>query len=134
MLEISWLATLVATVLAFALGGLWYGPLFGKAWMAEHGFTEQQLAKDFNPAKTYGLTAVLAALSAIVFGIFLAMLGAHSALFAAGFGFSAGLFWVAASIGTNYLFERSSLKLFLINGGYHVVRFSLMGSAFGLLG
>ena len=134
MLEISWLATLVATVLAFALGGLWYGPLFGKAWMAEHGFTEQQLAKDFNPAKTYGLTAVLAALSAIVFGIFLSMLGEHSALFAAGFGFTAGLFWVAFSIGTNYLFERSSLKLFLINGGYHVVRFSLMGSAFGLLG
>lgn len=134
MLEISWLATLVATVLAFALGGLWYGPLFAKAWMAEHGFTEEQLAKDFNPAKTYGLTAVLAALSATVFGIFLSMLGKHSALFAAGFGFTAGLFWVAFSIGTNYLFERSSLKLFLINGGYHVVRFTLMGSAFGLLG
>ena len=134
MLEISWLATLVATVLAFALGGLWYGPLFGKAWMAEHGFTEEQLAKDFNPAKTYGLTAVLAALSAVVFGIFLALLGERPPLFAAGFGFSAGLFWVAASIGTNYLFERSSLKLFLINGGYHVVRFTLMGAAFGLLG
>ncbi len=134
MPEISWLATLVATALAFALGGLWYGPLLGKAWMAEHGFTEEQLSKDFNPAKTYGLTAVLAALSAVVFGIFLSMLGEHSALLAAGFGFSAGLFWVAASIGTNYLFERSSLRLFLINGGYHVVRFTLMGAAFGLLG
>ncbi len=134
MPEISWLATLVATLLAFALGGIWYGPLFSKPWMAEHGFTEEQLAKDFNPAKTYGLTAVLAALSAIVFGIFLSMLGEHSALFAAGFGFTAGLFWVAFSIGTNYLFERSSLRLFLINGGYHVVRFTLMGAAFGLLG
>jgi MFS family permease len=134
MPEISWLPTLVATALAFALGGLWYGPLLGKAWMAEHGFTEEQLTKDFNPAKTYGLTAVLAALSAVVFGIFLSMLGEHTALFAVGFGFSAGLFWVAASIGTNYLFERSSLRLFLINGGYHVVRFTLMGAAFGLLG
>jgi hypothetical protein len=134
MLDISPAATLVATALAFALGGLWYGPLFGKAWMAEHGFSEEQLTKDFNPAKTYGLTAVLAALSAIVFGIFLGLLGQHTALFAVGFGFSAGLFWVAASIGTNYLFERSSLKLFLINGGYHVVRFTLMGGAFGWLG
>ena len=133
MPEISWLATLVATVLAFALGGVWYGPLFSKAWMAEHGFSEEQLAKDFNPAKTYGLTAVLSALSAVVFGIFLGLLGDHSPLFAVGFGFSAGLFWVAASIGTNYLFERSSLRLFLINGGYHVVRFTLMGAAFGWL-
>ena len=134
MPEIAWLPTLVATALAFALGGLWYGPLFGKAWMAEHGFTEEQLAAGFNPAKTYGLTAVLAALSAVVFGIFLGLLGEHSPLFAVGFGFSAGAFWVAASIATNYLFERSSLGLFAINGGYHVVRFTLMGAAFGWLG
>lgn len=134
MPEFSWLATLVATALAFGLGGVWYGPLFGKAWMSEHGFTEAQLQKDFNPAKTYGFTAVLAALSAIVFGVFLGLLGEHTALFAVGFGFSAGLFWVAASIGTNALFERSTLRLFLINGGYHVVRFTLMGAAFGWLG
>jgi hypothetical protein len=134
MPEIAWLATAVATALAFALGAVWYGPLFGKAWMAEHGFSTEQLTQDFNPAKTYGLTAVLAAASAIVFGIFLGLLGERAPLFAVGFGFSVGLFWVAASIGTNYLFERSSLTLFLINGGYHVVRFTLMGVAFGLLG
>jgi len=134
MPEISWLATAVATALAFALGGVWYGPLFGNAWMAEHGFTQEQLTKDFNPGKTYGLTALLAAASAIVFGIFLELLGPHTPLFAVGFGFSAGLFWVAASIATNYLFERSTARLFLINGGYHVARFTLMGAAFGWLG
>ncbi len=134
MLEISWLPTLVATALAFALGAPWYGPLFGKSWMAEHGFSEEQLTRNFNPAKTYGLTAVLAVLSSSVFGIFLGLLGERSPLFAVGFGFSVGSFWVAASIGTNYLFEGSSLRLFLINGGYHVVRFTLMGAAFGWLG
>ncbi len=134
MPDVSLVATLVATVLAFALGGVWYGPLFGKAWMAEHGFTEEQLRADFDPAKTYGLTAVLAALSAFAFGCFLALLGERPALFAVGFGFTVGVFWVAASIATNSLFERSSLRLFLINGGYHVVRFTLMGAAFGLLG
>ena len=45
MSDLSPLATLVASVLAFALGGLWYGPLFGNAWMAEHGFTKEQLEK-----------------------------------------------------------------------------------------
>lgn len=134
MPEISWLATLAATAIAFALGGVWYGPLFGEAWMAEHGFSEEKLREGFDPARTYGLSAVLAALSALVFGIFLALLGERSPLFAVGFGFSAGLFWVAASIATNALFERSSLRLVLINGGYHVARFTLMGAAFGWLG
>ncbi len=29
----NWWAILVATVVAFVLGGLWYGPIFGKAWL-----------------------------------------------------------------------------------------------------
>jgi hypothetical protein len=41
---------------------------------------------------------------------------------------------VSGSIATNYVFERSSLRLWLINGGYHTVRFALIGLAFGLLG
>ena len=35
-----------------------------------------------------------------------------------------GLHWVAASFGINYLFERKSFTLFLVNGGYHTVQFS----------
>ena len=31
---LNWLAVLAATVAGFMLGGLWYGPLFGKAWLA----------------------------------------------------------------------------------------------------
>jgi hypothetical protein len=34
---------------------------------------------------------------------------------------------VAASFGINYLFERRSLKLFLINGGYHTLQFTIIG-------
>jgi hypothetical protein len=29
--DINWLAVLVAAVVTFVLGGLWYGPLFGMA-------------------------------------------------------------------------------------------------------
>ena len=55
----SLLATLLATVLSFVLGGLWYGPVFGKAWMRLVGVTEATLRQNFNPAKTYGITFVL---------------------------------------------------------------------------
>jgi hypothetical protein len=125
-------ATLVATVLSFALGGLWYGPLFGKAWMEENGFTAESLTKDFNPLKLYGTTFVLSALASYVFGMFL---GPDPDLaFAVGAGLAAGVFWVAGSFATSYLFEGKTLRHFLINGGYHVVQFGLIGLAFGLLG
>jgi len=46
-------------------------------------------------------------------------------------GLMAGLFWVATAMGITYLFERKSLKLYLINAGYHVVTFTLMGLILG---
>ena len=41
---------------------------------------------------------------------------------------------VAASFGINYLFERKSLKLWMINGGYHTLQFTLFGLILSLLG
>jgi hypothetical protein len=46
----------------------------------------------------------------------------------------AGLCWVAPALATNHLFEGRSSTLILINGGYHAVRFTLIGAAFALLG
>ena len=42
-------------------------------------------------------------------------------------GFLAGAGWVATFVGTHYLFERKSFKLFLINAGYSVVALTIMG-------
>jgi len=47
-------------------------------------------------------------------------------------GFSVGLFWVATAMGTTYLFERKSLKLFAINAGYHISTFTIMGLILGM--
>jgi hypothetical protein len=60
MPQVSLLATLLATVLSFVLGGLWFGPLFAKTWMGLLGVSEATLREGFNPAKTYGVTFVLA--------------------------------------------------------------------------
>ena len=38
--EIHWLASAWPTVAGFRVGGLWYGPLFGKAWKAARGLTD----------------------------------------------------------------------------------------------
>ena len=131
MPEVNWIAIIVAAAASFLLGGLWYSPLlFAKAWQREAGITDEQL-KNANMAKIFGLAFLLCLLAAWMFATFL---GPRPSL-ALGFGagFSAGLFWVAASFGINYLFERRSFKLFLINGGYHTVQFTLIGGIISLL-
>jgi len=132
MPQISLVATLVATVAGFVLGALWYGPLFGKTWMAAGGFTQDQLRRDVNAGVAYGLTFVLGLVASFVFGLFL---GPHPSLaLGVGAGASAGLCWVATALATNYLFEGRRPALTFINGGYHAVRFTLIGLSFALLG
>ena len=132
MPQVSLLATLVATVAGFVLGALWYGPLFGKTWMAAGGFTQDQLRRDVNAGVAYGLTFVLGLVASFVFGMFL---GPHPSLaLGIGAGASAGICWVATALATNYLFEGRRVSLMFINGGYHAVRFTLIGLSFALLG
>ena len=128
--QINVWAVLAAGVSSLLLGAVWYSPvLFTRAWMRESGVTEEQ-ARAANPAKTLGLTFVLAVIGALVFALFL---GPNPApMFGASAGFAAGLFWVAGSFGINYLFEQRSLKLFLINGGYHTLQYTLIGLILGL--
>jgi hypothetical protein len=129
MPEVNWLAVLAAAISAFVLGGLWYSPaMFGKAWQRGAGLTDEQL-KGGNPAKIYGGAFVLSLIAAATFAMFLGKLPVAEAT---AYGFCAGLTWVAASFGINYLFERRSMPLFLVNGGYHTLQFTLYGVILGL--
>jgi hypothetical protein len=123
-------AILVAAVSAFAVGGLWYSPaLLGRAWMHRTGLTEADLARG-NPALTYGVSFVLALVAAAVLAMFLGPKPEFG--FAVGASVSAGVAWVGTSFGINYLFEKKSLGLFLINAGYHTVQYLIMGVILGL--
>ena len=131
MPEINWIAVIVAAVASFALGGLWYSPvLFGKVWQREAGISDEKL-KQGNMVKIFGLSLVLSLLAAWNFANFLGP--RPSIVFGTAVGASAGLLWVASSFGINYLFERKSFKLFLINGGYHTAQFAIIGLVLALL-
>ena len=132
MPDVSLVATLVGTVLSFALGALWYGPLFGKTWMAAVGLSMATIRRDVDPAKAYGLTFVLGFIACYTFGLFIGPdPGRAFAIVAGG---AAGVCLVATSLATNYLFEGRPPALILINGGYHTLRFVLFGVAFAFLG
>jgi hypothetical protein len=129
MPDVNWLAVLAAAISAFLLGGLWYSPaLFGRAWQRGTGLTDEQL-KGGNPGMIYGGAFVLSLVAAATFAMFLGKLPVAEAT---AYGFCAGLTWVAASFGINYLFERKSFGLFLVNGGYHTLQFTLYGLIIGV--
>jgi hypothetical protein len=124
-------AVLACAIANLMLGALWYSPmLFYKAWMKENNFTEEDIKKNFNPAKTYGLTLLFSLIISYNLAFFLGdektdMVWGTAAGFLAGFGFSALIFSIVG------LFERRSWKYILINGGYITVYFTLIGFILG---
>ena len=116
-------------VAAMLVGGLWYSPLlFGNAWKRLAHVSSEA---DSDPVVTYGGAFALLCLAALVFGAFV---GSDPTLeFALGAGASAGIAWAAGSLWISYLFEGRSFKLGLINGGYHIVQFTLFGLCFAIL-
>ena len=131
MPEVNWIAVALCGVSSLVLGGLWYSPaLFARSWQTAAGLSDEQ-ARSGNMAVIFGGAFLLSLVAAAVFAM---VLGSEMSLGAAtAAGFSAGLCWVAASYGINYLFERRPLKLWAINGGYHVLQFTLFGLILGLM-
>lgn len=153
-MEINWLAILVAALATLPIGFIWYNPkVFGTIWMNESGMTEEK-AKGANMLKVFGLTILFSFMIAFIlqmlvihqFGA-LGMTGGDPALAKPSFeafmadyghayrtfkhgalhGFMTGLFLALPIIGINSLFERKSWKYILINAGYFIVSFTLMG-------
>lgn len=69
---INYLAVLVAAVVTFVIGGLWYSPvLFDKPWRHLNALSEEQI-KASHTGLIFGLSFVAALISAYVLALFLA--------------------------------------------------------------
>jgi hypothetical protein len=131
MQQVNVIAVLLCAVSSLVLGGIWYSPLlFAKAWQRGAGLSDEA-AKSGNPVVIFGGAFVLSLIAAYVFAMFLG--NSMPLAGALGAGFSAGLCWVGASYGINYLFERRPFGLWAINAGYHTLQFTLFGLILGLL-
>ena len=126
-MALNWLAVVVAAVSAFVLGGIWYGPLFKTAWCREAGI--DMAAKPAHPARVFGTAFIAALVAAAAFAWWIGP--APELEYAVRRGVLAGLGIVAMSFGINYAFAGRSLKLWLIDGGYHTLQFALYGMILG---
>jgi hypothetical protein len=122
------IAIIAAALLGFAVGGLWYGPLFGKAWAAARGLSAEQLSAG-NMPMIFGLTFLLNLGSATALFHVFATVGAPDLGMAVMVAGGIALGFIVPALGVNYLFSRQTLRLFLIDAGYWLVIYVLMGLA-----
>jgi hypothetical protein len=124
--NLNWIATIVAALSTFIIGGIWYS-VFEKPWKAANNFTNEDLKKRKMPF-VFGLSFCLSLLMAVNLAIFI---GKQNLVFGTIAGFMTGFGWVVPGIAIISLFENRPLKYVLINGGYMIVSFTLMGAILG---
>ncbi|MFV0269101.1 MAG: DUF1761 domain-containing protein [Draconibacterium sp.] len=124
-------AVLVAALSAFIVGWLWYGPLFGKQWMKLNGFTEEMLREGggMSMPLIMIINYIATALAAFAIAMFIGSeADMHFGIFA---GFMIALFWIGTSRLNDVLYERKPFKLYLINLGYNLVIYTIIGAVLG---
>ena len=129
----AYLELIIAAVAAFLLGFAWYTVLFGKAWQAETGITDDQ-AKS-GAALTHGLAFVMMVVLAFAVNF---VIGLHdpaeqTLTHGAFHGMLSAALYGLPAVAINYLYQKKSLKLFLIDGGYLLAFMSLMGGVLAAL-
>ena len=118
--NLNYLAIIASSVIYFALGALWFGPLFGKLWLKLVGLSLTEEDKKnalFMFAKTFILDFVITFSVAVIIYL-LKPTTISSALQVSTL---IGLGFVAAPFLGNYMYAKRSMKLFAIEAGYHFV-------------
>jgi hypothetical protein len=134
-MEVNYLAIILGGLGAWALGALWYSPvLFSKAWQSELGLSDEKL-KNGNMALIFGLSLVCMIIMS--YGLSF-IIGAHpkeEMNFVHGFfhGCLAGTMFAATSIGINYLYQRKTIKLYLIDAVYQILMLGVSGGIMGAM-
>lgn len=129
----EYLEPVIGALAAFILGAVWYTALFGKVWQAETGLSDEEAQK--NMARTHGLAFLMMIVLSYAVNIIINYHDPADQTFVHGgfHGLMAGLFYAAPVVAINYLYERKSLKLFLIDATYFVLLLTLSGAVMAAL-
>jgi hypothetical protein len=129
-------AVLGSAAATMVIGFLWYSPfLFGKLWMVLMGYDPNDKAKIAEMQKKagplYGISMLASLLSAFVLGKIIYNLAIATWPYGMKVGFAVWAAFVATVQLTDTLFGKRPFKLFLINAGYQLVCYLVMGAILG---
>ena len=125
-------AVLAAAIATMVVGFLWYSPLlFARPWMRLMGYDPDDKAKvaemQKGAGKLYGLSFVASIVPAVVLAKIIDITSVNTILYGMKVGFAVWLGFVATVQLTGALFGKQPTKLFLINTGYQLVCYLVMG-------
>ncbi|MCW9027921.1 MAG: DUF1761 domain-containing protein [Kangiella sp.] len=126
MPDINFYAVVTATLLSFAMGGLWYSPLlFGRIWLKELKLGAEGIKQK---PRVFILSFVFSLATAFIIAN---LLGPQPKLVNAVVTSAMIGGIVLFSLGITYQFSNKTLRHLLIDGGYHIVIFTMFGLILG---
>lgn len=133
--HLNYVHVLVAALAGFILGCLWlHGPLFGRLWMAEMGFTQESMEAAM---RKQGMAAVFlkglgfTLLSTFGLAVLIAMHSSSNWSHGAAFGAFVGLLGPGVRLLNGAIWEEASVKLQAITLGQEVAIYALQGAILG---
>ncbi len=138
--EINFIGILVAGVITFISGGIWFGPkTFYPIWMKERGIASGQLTSNQNkPALLFGGTLIAIVIQMITLGAIISSLQANNPDFSAASGALVGL---ALGVGVSMfsslshrLFGGENLKVWIIETANDAINYTIAGAVIAFFG
>jgi len=126
-MKINYPAVLVATVVHFLVGGLWYGLLFSNKFVELIAWSPEKLKEmqNHSPAKELTIAFISALVLVYILAHFVQYTKARTALDGMQTAFWLWLGFIATTQLATVVFEERKLGLYLINIGYQFVACSL---------
>lgn len=138
--EINFIGILVASVITFISGGIWFGPkTFYPIWMKERGIASGQLTTNQNkPALLFGGTLIAIVIQMITLGAIISSLQANNPDFSVASGALVGL---ALGVGVSMfsslshrLFGGENLKVWIIETANDAINYTIAGAVIAFFG
>lgn len=130
-ISINYLAVLVGAIVYMVIGFVWYSPFaFGDKWMKLVRLNKQKLQEmqERGMGKAYVLSFLSALLLSYILAHFVDFTGAKLLSSGMQTGFWLWLGFVATTTLPNVLYARKPFKLYLLDNGYQLASFIVMGA------
>jgi len=134
--NISYLGVVIANLVAFMFGGLWYTVLFGKAWKEEMGIDTakaQEMKKDGSATKAMIIGFMTGLISTFTIAYLLHATGMLELKYALMLSFTIGLGIIGFTMISDGFYNGNSVKLITINTVHRVLQIMISAGMYALL-
>ena len=136
-MSVNYVSVLVATIVSFIVGFLWYGPLFGKAWMKLNKISKKDIAKAQKDGIGSKMVLCLIGtfITAYVLSVVISNLGLvlMSEVIMLSLILGIGLISMTTILGS-VLWDNKSWGLFLFNSIYWIINIEIISIVINLMG